>query len=45
MLHKYPLLNEILNKELDKIEQYMRDLEALKQYRRGLKGLPDEEPT
>jgi len=39
------LLNEILNKKLDKIEQYMRDLEALKQYRRGLKGLPDEEPT
>ena len=45
MLHKYPLLNEILNKELDKIEQCIRDLDALKQYRRKLKGIYDEEPT
>jgi len=45
MLHKYPLLNEILNKELDKIEQCIRDLDALKQYRRKLRGIYDEEPT
>jgi len=45
MLHKYPLLNEILNKELDKIEQCIRDLEALREYRRRLKGIYDEEPT
>ncbi len=34
MLHKYPLLNEILDKELDKIEQCIHDLEVLRQYRR-----------
>ncbi|HBQ26453.1 MAG TPA: ArsR family transcriptional regulator [Syntrophomonas sp.] len=41
MLHRYPLLNEILNKELDKIEQCIRDLEALKQYRYKLRAIPD----
>jgi len=45
MLHKYPLLNEILNKELDKIEQCIKDLEALRQYRRRLLGITDIDLT
>lgn len=45
MMHKYPLLNEILNKELDKIEQCIMDLEALRQYRLKLKGFPDTNLT
>lgn len=46
IVSRYPLLGEILQKELDKIEQCRLDLERLREYRRNNPGgFANTEPT